>query len=321
LTGQPLIRGTVRRERGGIMARNGRLSHPADTAARLWQARDCLIIIAPMDTISTEPAAAGGYTPYTIIEGNPASGFVLICDHAENRIPSRYGTLGLGTDALARHIAWDPGAGAVTLSLARRLGAPAVLSQFSRLLIDPNRGRDDPTLIMRLSDRAVIPGNRAIDERERMERIERYYRPYDDAIGRTIGLALATGTVPAIVSIHSFTPVWRGRGRPWQAGILWDADPRLAQPLIDQLRAEGDLVVGDNEPYSGDLADDTLYRHATQRGLAHALIELRQDLIADEEGVEAWAARLAAILAEVNRLPALHEVRQFGSRTGPVTPI
>jgi predicted N-formylglutamate amidohydrolase len=274
-----------------------------------------------MDTISTGIAAEGGFVPFATLEGNPAGGLILICDHAENRLPSRYGTLGLGAEALTRHIAWDPGARAVTLSLARRLDAPAVLSRFSRLLIDPNRGRDDPTLIMRLSDRAVIPGNRAIDEHERMDRIERYYRPYDDAIGRAIEVALATGTVPAIVSIHSFTPVWRGRGRPWQAGILWDADPRLAQPLIDGLRAGGDLVVGDNEPYAGDLAGDTLYRHATRRGLAHALIEIRQDLIADEDGVEAWAARLAALLAEINRVAELHEIRHFGSRTGPVAPI
>jgi predicted N-formylglutamate amidohydrolase len=274
-----------------------------------------------MDTLSTGIAAEGGFAPFATVNGNPSGGLILICDHAENRLPSRYGTLGLGADALARHIAWDPGARAVTLSLARRLEAPAVLSRFSRLLIDPNRGRDDPTLIMRLSDRAVIPGNRAIGERERMERVERYYRPYDDAIGRAIGAALATGTVPAIVSIHSFTPVWRGRGRPWQAGILWDADPRLARPLIDGLRAGGDLVVGDNEPYSGALAGDTLYRHATRRGLAHALIEIRQDLIADEEGVEAWAARLAILLAELNRVSELHEIRHFGSRTGPVAPI
>lgn len=274
-----------------------------------------------MDMISTDVAAVDGFSPLACVEGDPASGLILICDHAENRLPSRYGTLGLGIEALLRHIAWDPGARAVTLSLARRLGAPAVLSRFSRLLIDPNRGRDDPTLIMRLSDRAVIPGNLRIDAHERDERIARYYRPYDDAIGRAIGQALASGTVPAIVSIHSFTPVWRGRGRPWQVGVLWDADPRLAQPLIDRLRAGGDLVVGDNEPYSGALAGDTLYRHATRRGLAHALIELRQDLISDEESAEAWAARLAAILAEINRLPALHEIRHFGSRTGPVAPI
>ena len=270
-----------------------------------------------MDMISPETTAEKS-APFTILDGNPANGLVLTCDHAENRLPSRYGTLGLPVETLARHIAWDPGARDVTLSLARRLDAPAVLSGFSRLLIDPNRGRDDPTLIMRLSDRAVIPGNFQIDEVERSERIARYYAPYDDAIGRTIDAAIAAGAVPAIVSIHSFTPVWRGRGRPWQVGILWDADPRLAQPLIDGLRADGDLVVGDNEPYSGALAGDTLYRHATRRGLAHALIELRQDLIADAEGVEAWAGRLATILSGLNRIPGLHEVQRFGSRTGPM---
>ena len=268
--------------------------------------------------------AAGDHAdapPFEIAPGDPACGFVLTCDHAENRLPGSYGTLGLGAEALARHIAWDPGARAVTLALARRLGAPAVLSRFSRLLIDPNRGRDDPTLIMRLSDRAVIPGNLAVDEAERAARIARYYAPYDDAIGRTIGQALATGIVPAIVAIHSFTTVWRGRGRPWQIGVLWDADPRLAVPLIAQLRAAGELVVGDNEPYDGALAGDALYRHGTRRGLPHALIELRQDLIADTAGVEDWARRLAATLAELGSLPGLREIRHFGSRTGPVSPI
>jgi predicted N-formylglutamate amidohydrolase len=274
-----------------------------------------------MDTIPAEIPVDDAFVPYASVDGDPASGLILICDHAENRLPARYGTLGLGADALARHIAWDPGARDVTLELARRLHAPAVLSRFSRLLIDPNRGRDDPTLIMRISDRAVVPGNARIDQPEREEREARYYRPYDDAIGRAVEAALATGTVPAIVSIHSFTPVWRGRGRPWQVGVLWDADPRLAQPLIESLRSDDELVVGDNEPYSGALVGDTLYRHATRRGLAHALIELRQDLIADEAGVEAWAGRLAAILGDLNRLPALHEIRHHGSRTGAVTPI
>jgi len=267
------------------------------------------------------PENSGDFPPFEIVPGDPARGFVLTCDHAENRLPEAYGTLGLGPEALARHIAFDPGARAVTLALAERLGAPAVLSRFSRLLIDPNRGRDDPTLIMRLSDRAVIPGNLAVDETERAERIARYYEPYDDAIARTVATSAATGVAPAILAIHSFTPVWRGRGRPWQVGILWDADPRLAVPLIEALRADGDLVVGDNEPYDGALAGDALYRHATRRGLPHALVELRQDLIADDAGVAAWAARLAAILVELDTVPELRAIRHFGSRTGPVDPI
>jgi len=269
----------------------------------------------------TPPADAGNPPPFEIVPGDPARGIVLTCDHAENCLPARYGTLGLGPEALARHIAWDPGARAVTLALAGRLGAPAVLSRFSRLLIDPNRGRDDPTLVMRISDRAPIPGNLAVDETERAARIARYYAPYDDAIARTIDGALATGTVPAIVAIHSFTPVWRGRGRPWQVGVLWDADPRLAVPLIDALRSPGDLVVGDNEPYDGALAGDALYRHATRRGLPHALVELRQDLIADDAGVEDWTDRLAAILTALDDRPGIREIRHFGSRTGPVSPI
>jgi predicted N-formylglutamate amidohydrolase len=272
-----------------------------------------------MDMMPT--GTSGDSPPFEIVPGDPARGFVLTCDHAENRLPACYGTLGLGPEALERHIAFDPGARAVTLALAARLGAPAVLSRFSRLLIDPNRGRDDPTLVMRLSDRAVIPGNLAVDAAERNARIARYYAPYDDAIAATVAASLATGVVPAIVAIHSFTPVWRGRGRPWQVGVLWDADPRLAVPLIERLRAEGDLVVGDNEPYDGALAGDALYRHATRRGLPHALVELRQDLIADGAGVAAWAGRLAAILLELQTLPGLREIRHFGSRSGPVDPI
>jgi predicted N-formylglutamate amidohydrolase len=265
--------------------------------------------------------AEDGGEAFESVAGNAAAGLILICDHADNRLPPDYGTLGLAAESLNRHIAYDPGARAVTLALARRLDAPAVLSRFSRLLIDPNRGLDDPTLIMRLSDRAVIPGNLRLDPGERERRIARLYRPYDAAIRTAIDRALAAGTVPAIVSLHSFTPVWRGRARPWQAGVLWDADPRLAEPLIAALRSDGDLVVGDNEPYSGALAGDTLYRHATRRGLAHALVEIRQDLIAEADGVEAWAGRLADILARLNRLPEVHAIRHYGSRTGPVDPI
>ncbi|KAB2862150.1 MAG: N-formylglutamate amidohydrolase, partial [Bauldia sp.] len=132
-------------------------------------------------TAETE-AEGGDIAPFVAIDGDPALGLVLVCDHASNRIPHGYGCLGLEADALARHIAYDPGAAAVTRALARRLGAPAVLSTFSRLVIDPNRGEDDPTLIMRLSDRAVVPGNRDVDDGERARRIAAWYAPYHAAI-------------------------------------------------------------------------------------------------------------------------------------------
>jgi predicted N-formylglutamate amidohydrolase len=251
---------------------------------------------------------------FTLVEGDPACGIVLICDHAENRVPPEYGDLGLPPAEFKRHIAYDPGAAAVTRGLAAALGAPAVLSTFSRLLIDPNRGDDDPTLIMRLSDGAVLPGNAHVDEAERARRIARFYRPYHDAIDQVLDAALATGIVPAVFSVHSFTPVWRGVPRPWHAGILWDLDPRLAVPVIDALRADTALIVGDNEPYAGALRNDTMYQHATARGLAHALIEIRQDLIADDAGVAAWTARVAGILQILNRDPAIHRVEHHGSK-------
>ena len=262
------------------------------------------------------PSAADEFQPFSLVDGDPAAGVLVVCDHADNRLPPEYGDLGLPATEFQRHIAYDPGAAAVSRGLARRLGVPAVLSTFSRLLIDANRGEDDPTLIMRVSDGAVVPGNAAVDGRERARRIARFHAPYHAAVDAAIGGAMATGNPPIMVSIHSFTPVWRGRVRPWHAGVLWDRDPRVAEPLIVALRADGDLVVGDNEPYSGALANDSMYRHASARGLAHGLVEIRQDLISEPEGVEAWVSRLARIVTELNRLPGVHEVRHYGSRAG-----
>jgi len=259
--------------------------------------------------------------PFVRIAGDPAASLVLLCDHASNRIPDEFGDLGLPHAELSRHIAYDPGAGAVTRALAERIAAPAIMSTFSRLLIDPNRGIDDPTLVMKLSDGAMVPGNVAVDDDERRRRIARFHQPYHQAISAEIDGRLAAGIVPALVSIHSFTPVWRGRGRPWHVGILWDRDGRLAAPLIAGLAADPALNVGDNEPYTGALRGDSMYRHGTCRGLAHALIELRQDLIADGAGVDAWADRLAAILTELDRHDEIHQIRHHRSRSGPVGPI
>ena len=162
------------------------------------------------------------YPPFVTIDGDPACGMIFLCDHAENRLPARYGTLGLPAEEFERHIAYDPGARAVTRGLARRLGAPAVLTTFSRLLIDPNRGEDDPTLIMRLSDGAIVPGNHHVDAGERARRLALYHAPYHAEVERTIERSIAAGTVPLLVSIHSFTPVWRGaagRGRSAFSGM------------------------------------------------------------------------------------------------------
>ena len=218
---------------------------------------------------------------YCVLEGRADAGLILLCDHAGNAIPPAYGTLGLPPEQLERHIAYDIGAAQVTRRLAAALGAPALLTRYSRLLIDPNRGADDPTLIMRLSDGAVIPGNRRLDEAERERRTRLYYAPYHRAIDAVIDQCLASGAPPMLLSIHSFTESWKETPRPWHVGVLWDRDLRLAKPLLDGFYAEGDLIVGDNEPYSGQLEGDCLWQHATCRGLVNALIEIRQDLIRD----------------------------------------
>jgi predicted N-formylglutamate amidohydrolase len=262
--------------------------------------------------------AADSAAAFETIDGRADGGLVLICDHASNHVPPEYGSLGLPAAQFERHIAYDIGAAALTRALAERFGVPAVLSHFSRLLIDPNRGLDDPTLIMRLSDGAVVPGNARSDAAERARRIARFYKPYDDAVNRAIEAGMATGRMPMILSVHSFTPHWKGIARPWHVGILWDADPRLAKPLIEGLARDPAIVVGDNEPYHGALRGDTLYRHATRRGLAHALVEIRQDLIADAAGVAEWADRLAAVLADLEIGSAPHKIEYFGSLTGPM---
>ena len=255
------------------------------------------------------------FTPFEIIDGDLTSGILLLCDHARNILPRAYGTLGLSESEFERHIAYDIGAEALTRALAARLAAPAVHTCFSRLLIDPNRGEDDPTIVMRLSDGTVVPGNHPISREEIAHRISNFHAPYHNAIEDVIESIAETGTNPIIFSIHSFTPSWKGIERPWHATMLWDADPRLPLFMVEELAKEEGLIADDNEPYDGALKNDTMYQHATNRGLAQGLIEVRQDLIADEQGVEEWADRLAPILVKAIARPDMHEIRYYGSRT------
>ncbi|MBV1703575.1 MAG: N-formylglutamate amidohydrolase, partial [Hyphomicrobiales bacterium] len=246
-------------------------------------------------------------------------GLLLLCDHASSALPPEYGDLGLPPAAFRRHIAYDIGAAGVTRRLAAALGAPAALTTFSRLLIDPNLGLDDPTLVMKLSDGAIVPGNAGADSVEIARRVERFWRPYRDAIGQETAAIEAKGVVPAILSIHSFTPAWKGAPRPWKAAILWDDDPRFNETLIAALRAEPDLGgsddVGDNQPYDGAQEGDTIHEAATMRGFPSSLIEIRQDLIADDVGQAAWAGRLARILKPILADPALRAPRPITTRT------
>jgi predicted N-formylglutamate amidohydrolase len=259
------------------------------------------------------------FAPFDVIEGDRKRGLVLIADHAHRELPEEYGDLGLPAAEFDRHIAYDIGVEMVTRRLAALLAVPAIMARFSRLLIDPNRGEDDPTLIRQLYDGTVVPGNYPIAEQERERRLERFYRPYHDAIAALVAsVAHESGHAPFLFSVHSFTPAMQGHIRPWHVGVLWDMDYRAPWPLIEMLAADKSLFVGDNEPYDGALRGDTMFRHAIVNGFAHALIEIRQDLIGDEIGAGKWAERLAPIVDAINRRPDIHEVKQFGSRTGPV---
>jgi predicted N-formylglutamate amidohydrolase len=258
-----------------------------------------------------------GLSPVESVAGALDAGVLIVCDHASNAIPPGMDSLGLPPEALERHIAYDIGAADVARALAAHLGAPAVLSSFSRLVIDPNRGADDPTLVMRYSDGSIVPGNAKADAAEIARRRERFWAPYRDRVAATIEAMIATGEPPALVSVHSFTPVWRGAARRWKVGVLWDLDGRIARPLLDALAADPDLgpkAVGDNEPYDGALSGDTVDAVATARGLANALIEIRQDLIAKPQGALAWAERFARLLKPILADRAAREPRDLGSR-------
>ncbi|MEJ1969371.1 MAG: DUF1244 domain-containing protein [Rhizomicrobium sp.] len=253
--------------------------------------------------------------PYELVTG-AGSALLFLCDHASNALPRVYGTLGLDPALFDTHIAADIGAAAVTRTLAAAFGAAAVLGRWSRLLIDLNRGEDDPTLVMTLSDGSLIPGNARIGGAEIRNRTENFHAPYHAAIAAQLAAMQADGIVPVIVSMHSFTPVWKGAKRPWEIGILWDKDGRLAKPLIAQF-AEAGFVVGDNEPYDGELEGDCLYRHGTMLGLPHVLIEMRQDLIGDAAAARAFAARIKPVLERALAgmgAPKVHFTRPLPAR-------
>jgi predicted N-formylglutamate amidohydrolase len=225
---------------------------------------------------------------------------LLVCDHASNYLPPDLGTLGLKDADMLRHIAWDPGALPVALKMASLLDASLIEAGVSRLAIDCNRPLDAPDLIPQISETTLIPGNAALTEADRAERIALSWQPFHDAIEALIVERLAAGRETRLVSIHSFTPVYKSTVRPWEVGIIHDDDERLSAPLIAALEATKRFTVGDNQPYSpADRVYFTLERHARSRGLPCTMIEIRNDEIATAAGQTTWAELLARLLNEI----------------------
>lgn len=238
---------------------------------------------------------------YHIYGENRPGRWLVTCDHASNRVPDWVGggSLGIGPADMARHIALDVGAAGLARALGEALDSPVICSDFSRLVIDPNRGEDDPTLVMKLYDGTIIPANRHADAAETERRLDLLYRPYHAAYARMAARHADT----VILAVHSFTPCLKGRApRPWHVGVLYShLDDRLSRPLIARLMEEPDLCIGDNEPYAGHLPGDAIDRHALRHGRHNTLIEVRNDLIATPQHQAAWAERLSLILSAVLR--------------------
>jgi predicted N-formylglutamate amidohydrolase len=240
--------------------------------------------------------AADEPSPVTAEGVDGASPFLLVCDHAGRLLPRRLGSLGLPDSDIARHIGWDIGIEATSRLLAKRLDAPLICQNYSRLVIDCNRDPRVDSSIPEISE-TTIPGNLDLGEEERRLRREAIFEPYHAQIAASLDRRARSGKATVLVAMHSFTPVFKGLVRPWHAGLLYNRDRRLAEILLDLLAREGDLVIGDNEPYSvSDLTDFTIPVHGEKRGLPHVEIEIRQDLIADAEGQAAWAERLSRLL-------------------------
>jgi predicted N-formylglutamate amidohydrolase len=237
----------------------------------------------------------GDPSPVTILNPQGASQFVLVCEHASNFIPARFGRLGLPEGELVRHIAWDVGAADLTRALVSRLDAPAFLANMSRLLIDCNRPLSSATSIPEVSERP-IPGNQKLDTAERLARARAWFEPFHAAISKHLDLRGALGRPAAVIGVHSFSPVFNGVHRPIHVGILFGASSTIGRAMVADLGRDGDLIVAENAPYSIDADDWTIPTHADARDLPGVLVEIRHDELATPSMIDAWADRLARAL-------------------------
>jgi predicted N-formylglutamate amidohydrolase len=254
------------------------------------------------DEAPTSLLAADEPQPVTVTNEGGRSPFVIVADHAGKYLPRRLQMLGLQAAECERHIAWDIGAGAVGGLLGNALDAVVIRQNYSRLAVDCNRMPGSATSILELSELTPVPGNIGLSKAQREGRVREIFQPYHDRIAGELDRRRQAGQPTALIAMHSFTPVFNAAVRPWHVGVLYNRNPSLANMLMDLLRCEQGLVVGDNEPYSvTDATDYTIPIHGEQRGLHHVLIEIRQDLIADEAGQHRWAALFAHLLPQAYR--------------------
>ncbi|MCI2262371.1 N-formylglutamate amidohydrolase [Xanthomonas indica] len=249
-------------------------------------------------SVSDLPPLLGADDPavFRIHRPHGSSPFVLLADHAGQAVPCALHGLGLAQAELDRHIGWDIGIAGTTRALSALLDAWAIEQTYSRLLIDCNRPLTSPTLIPPVSDRTVVPGNAGLTATQRQQRIDAVHAPYHARIAAELDARRAAARPTLLVMMHSFTPALDGVPRPWHAGVLYHRDTRFAHALLQALREEDDLLVGDNAPYTvSDSSDYAVPVHGEGRGLPHVELEIRQDLIADAAGQQAWAQRLARI--------------------------
>ena len=271
----------------------------------------------PMATAGLRPLIEDDEpAPYEVVNAEGRSRVILTCDHASRRIPRRLRTLGVAPGDLERHVAWDIGAAAVARRLSRILDAPLILCGYSRLVIDCHPPLDQADAFVTVAEDVRVPGNEALSAAAREERAEAVFWPYHDAINRIVAARTTGEATPVMVSVHSFTPVYHGQTRPWNIGVLHRWDRRLADLMMTALRGEGGLEVGDNQPYRVALDEDyTIPVHAESRGMPHALLELRQDLVVNASQAEEWAGRLAGVLGAVLDAPSV------GHYTAPATDV
>ena len=243
--------------------------------------------------------AADEPPPFTVDNQPGRSPLLIVADHAGKHFPRRLGQLGLSDAECERHIAWDIGIGAVCRRLGQALNAVVVRQNYSRLVIDCNRMPGSGTSIAELSELTTVPGNIGLSERDKLARVREIFQPYHDRIAGELDRRREAGRPTALISAHSFTPVFKTETRPWHVGVLYNRDRRFAQLMMELLHREEGLVVGDNEPYSvTDASDYTIPIHGEQRDLHHVALEIRQDLIADEAGQRTWAALFARLLPQ-----------------------